>query len=86
MGESVYFIAFDADLMQPACVLLQAAFCGTVPNFSFLFPTETWLVHPTNGMRLYKVTLSELDKLSELARETAGLSAGNQLPEEMEHG
>ena len=59
-------IVYDARLKRPGCVLLQAM-GGNVPNFSKLFPSESWLVAPTPDMKLYDVTPEQLKRLVEIA-------------------
>lgn len=59
-------IAFDADLRRPGCVLLQAALGGT-PELASHFPTESWLVAPTPGLRLYEVTEDQLEILVQMS-------------------
>lgn len=60
-------IVYDAVLMRPGCVLLQA-FGGTLGSLEFgmLFPSETWLLAPTPNMKLYSATDDELKKISEI--------------------
>lgn len=61
-------VVFDRKLKRPACVLLQAVFGGTVPNFQRYFPSETWLLAPTPNMRMYRVENKEqLEALSAMA-------------------
>lgn len=62
-------IAFSVSLRRPGCVLVQAAFGGSVPGdvFQRLFPHETWLVSPTDDMRVYPVTEEQLAQLSRMA-------------------
>jgi hypothetical protein len=57
-------IVFDIELMKPGCVLLQATMANVPPNFSELFASGLWLVHPTPGMKVYAVTESELERLA----------------------
>lgn len=61
MAET-YALVYDAKLRQPGCVLLQAVMGGTVHGdlFHRLFPNETWLLAPTDDMKLYRVTEAEL--------------------------
>ena len=55
-------IAYDCELMRPGCVLLQAALGGDVAAAN-LFPAETWLLAPTEGLKLYPVTRKQLREL-----------------------
>lgn len=60
-------IAYDVDLMRPGCVLLQAVMVGGGEwNIASAFPSETWLTHPTPGMKVYAVTDDELRRLVEM--------------------
>ena len=63
-------IVFSPSQRRPGCVLLQAAMGGTVPpnDFSMLFPSETWLVAPTDDMAAYPVDEKHsLEVLSDIA-------------------
>ncbi len=64
-------IAFDVRLRRPGCVLIQAVLGASVPGplFQRLFPHETWLVSPTDDMRVYPVTDDQLAQLSRMAAE-----------------
>ena len=55
-------IVYDVKLRQPGCVLLQAIMGGTVPPSLFheLFSNETWLLGPTDDMKLYRVDEAQL--------------------------
>ena len=59
-------IAYDFDLRRPGCVILQAAMGGSTEAAN-RFPSETWLVAPTKGLKLYPVTPKQLDKLVEMS-------------------
>lgn len=61
-------IVYDITLMQPGCVLLQAALGGTVPNekFARLFDARSWLLAPTLDLQTYDVTEEQLEKLSKM--------------------
>lgn len=60
-------IAFDIELMRPACVLLQAAYrCDF--SLADLFPTETWLLSPTKDMKIYNIELPQVNLLVEKTR------------------
>lgn len=60
-------IAYDAKLKRPGCVIIQAAMGGTVHDFAFKFPSETWLLSPTPDMRLYEVTEEQLKMLAQMS-------------------
>lgn len=61
-------IAFDAKLMRPACVILQAAFgCG--PSIAHRFPTTSWLLAPTPDMHVYEIDEDNLKKLVQRVKE-----------------
>lgn len=61
MAET-YALVYDCKLRRPGCVLLQVAMGGTVPSelFHRLFSNETWLLAPTDNMKLYRATEAEL--------------------------
>jgi hypothetical protein len=61
----MYTIAYDATLRRPGCVIIQAAY-GTDADIS-LFPTESWLLMPSQDMKVYKVTEEQLKKLVEMS-------------------
>ena len=48
-------IVFDAKLMRPGCVLLQAA-AGCDYTLAYKFPPKSWLEAPTPDMRVYPLT------------------------------
>ena len=55
-------IAFDVEQMRPGCALLQAGLgCGT--SIAHHFPVESWLLAPTEGLKVYEVTEAQLEKL-----------------------
>lgn len=58
-------VVYDTVLMRPACALLQAAMGGTIS--ATIFPSESWLLTPTDDMKCYKVTNAQLHKLVEMA-------------------
>lgn len=49
-------LLYDIELRRPACALLQALAGLDYLLMSRLFTPETWLVHPTPGMRLVRGT------------------------------
>ncbi len=50
-------VIFDAVLMRPACVILQAfGGCTTQQLHELGFCSEDWLIDPTPDMKLYKGT------------------------------
>jgi len=60
---------FDAKLMRPGCVLLQAAMGGDQYVVSEFFPPETWLVFPTPDLATYPMpTREQLKALAEKAK------------------
>lgn len=61
-------IVFDTELRRPGCVLLQAAFGCGYPNLANQFPSETWLVQPTEHMRVFEVTAEQVPKLVEMSK------------------
>lgn len=57
-------IAFDIKLMRPACVLLQAVYgCGA--DVLADFNGESWLLAPTDDLRLYELDEKQLRILSQ---------------------
>jgi hypothetical protein len=56
---------YDVRLRRPACALLQSLMGGTVSNEDLMFLGD-WLVNPTPGMQLYRVSREELDALKKL--------------------
>jgi hypothetical protein len=58
-------IAFDIELMRPACPMLQAAFQCDVA-LADVFPEELWLTSPTKELRPYLIAhRNQLDLLLE---------------------
>ncbi len=55
-------IAYDITLMQPGCVLLQAAMGGDCEAAN-KFDSAHWLVALTPNMKVYEVTDSQLAHL-----------------------
>lgn len=55
-------IAFDIEQMRPGCVLLQAAL-GCNSFLAHKFPTESWLLFPTPGLKVYEITEEQLPML-----------------------
>jgi hypothetical protein len=52
-------IAYDAVLQRPGCALLQAALGGHM-GIASKFPTSSWLLAPTENLRVYEVTPAQL--------------------------
>ena len=72
--------AYDCELRRPACALIQAGMGGNAALCAE-FPTSSWLVVPTEALRLYPVADEAM--LSKLIAITAGASsAGNQRSDE----
>ena len=63
-------IVFDTALMRPACALLQAVKGGT-PGIASRFPSESWLIDPTDNMKLYAVSEAQLQILINRVRAMA---------------
>lgn len=65
-------LAFSPSRRRPGCVLLQACLGGS-SALAQRFPTETWLLAPTDDMRVYPVAdeaqLGQLGQLVEIAKE-----------------
>lgn len=64
-------IAFDTVLRRPGCILVQVGMGATIPSalFGDTFPTETWLLAPTDSMKVYDVTERQLLQLANMAME-----------------
>lgn len=56
-------IAFDTKQMRPGCVILQAVFGGD-RRAGTLFDASSWLVAPTDDMRLIRGSLAEWKALA----------------------
>lgn len=54
-------IAYDVELQRPGCVLIQATL-GCDADVS-MFPAGSWLVHLTDGLKVYEVTEAQLETL-----------------------
>lgn len=61
-------LIFDVDLMRPGCVLLQAAGGGDRDLLMALFPSETWLDAPTDGMGRYVGTDEEWEQIARVTQ------------------
>lgn len=48
-------IAYDLGQRRPGCVIVQAALGGSPGLVGRYFPSETWLLSPTNEMRVYPI-------------------------------
>lgn len=55
-------VAFDVKLMRPACVLVAAGL-GASSEAAKRFPTESWLLAPTDDMSVYETTPVQLEWL-----------------------
>jgi hypothetical protein len=64
----VQIVVYDPVLKRPGCALLQAVMGGTVS--ATLFPSESWLLAPTDDMKAYVVTDEELEILVTIANKT----------------
>jgi len=66
LGISLEFpilLAYDKQLMQPGCVLLQVAYGGCQQAAHFFDPKK-WLLAPTKDMKVYQVnSMKELQKI-----------------------
>lgn len=51
-------IAYDVKLRRPGCALLQAAL-GCDPALASAFPTDTWLLAPTDDLKVYPIPNDE---------------------------
>ena len=55
-------LAFDISLMRPACVLVAAGM-GANTRLAHEFPLNSWLLAPTDNMRVYRITDEQLTQL-----------------------
>lgn len=55
-------LAFDIELMRPACVLVAAGM-GADSTVPARFPTESWLLSPTSDMKVYETSDEQLNAL-----------------------
>lgn len=72
-------IVFSPSKRRPGCAILQAALGGDVDpdKFALLFPSETWLVAPTDDMNAYPIDeVHNLDALSRIARQAVKPQSG----------
>lgn len=78
--KQVRLLAFDPVLKRPACVILQAAM-GTdfVRGLEDHFPSETWLLAPTEGMSVFPVTDKQLVMLEHMVSGQARKEAEQSL-------
>ena len=49
------YIAYDLTQRRPGCVMVQAGLGGNSQLVDRHFPAETWLLAPTNDMKLYPI-------------------------------
>ena len=61
-------IVYDADLRRPGCAIMQAL-GGAPSSVAQAFPTESWLLAPTPGMRVYRLKPGELAALIDITTE-----------------
>lgn len=57
-----FLVAFDLELMRPACPLV-AATLGADTHVPNLFPPESWVLVKSHGMHVYPTTAGELKEL-----------------------
>ena len=56
-------IAYDAELDRPGCALLQAGYGGDL-GVESAFDTESGLLAPTPGLRVYEATPEQIARLA----------------------
>ncbi len=62
-------IAYDPELRRPGCVLIQAMLGGcSTEDLMTHFDDCDWILGPTPGMDVYRVTDEQLAKLGEITR------------------
>ena len=82
MPSNTFSIVYDIALMRPGCALIQAAFgCGVV--IAHQFPVESWLLSPSESLRVYQITQKQLRILVEktkarLAEEQQSAKLGSE--------
>lgn len=65
-STALFDLIFDVEQKRPACVLLQAAYgCGASPRALRFFPSKSWLVSPTAGMRRIRATEEEWRQIAD---------------------
>ena len=64
-------IAFDVVEMRPGCVLIAAALGASV-ELAKEFPVESWILQPSDDMRVYEVTDEQLAWLKEVVNDRLG--------------
>lgn len=67
-------IAFDTTLRRPGCAIVQAGF-GCDPQVSHYFNSDTWLLVPTDDMRVFKATPEQLQALVRMADEAISVDS-----------
>ena len=70
-------IAYDCELKRPGCVILQAAMGGS-SEAAKMFPVESWLISPTDGLHVYPVTRGQLKALIEMTKTALDESPNNK--------
>jgi hypothetical protein len=86
-------IVFDCILKRPGCPLIQAAMGGDVSLVKQEFHGDTWLTFPTEGMKLYPVSETQVPQLVGIAEQAVGLrkhphlyGGGSKLSQAYTHG
>lgn len=57
-----YLVALDIELLQVGCPLLQAAMGGSSRMLD-LVPIESWLLYPTDNLKVYRIGSLYMEKL-----------------------
>lgn len=59
-------IAYDTIQDRPGCALIQASMGADIDNFELAkFGTESWLLAPTDNLRLYEINAAQLKTLQD---------------------
>ena len=69
--STIYVVAYDVSLRRPGCVLLQAAMGGTYKSaalFSKLFDPDQLSLAPTEEMKAYRTTETQLEMVAEMTK------------------
>lgn len=62
MSDDRVLLTYDPTLDRPGCVLLAAALGGDM-RATQRFPSESWLLAPTDDMRTFRATPEQVDAL-----------------------
>jgi hypothetical protein len=74
-------LAYDVELMRPACVLIAVAM-GADRSPTLRFPSERWLLAPTSGTHVYEINEVQLGRLVAMTLDnvTSSCETGSSTP------